>query len=278
MECCPNATPPEQIPKNSYARISPRLGEVPGGRIRNMPEKVRAVQDFFKSADEFLHGTNSWIKMAIFAVILLVALFLSVLEITDKIKEKNERLKAMEDRYPRLFKIFYGAKLRTLLLVVIVILLGMDWRDATTISPPCPAVKPLPVPTVQFGVPKQSEPRKSEILFVQNSMAPQATPITAWQKAKNYDKPGVSMILTASGEIRHPLFTFTCNVPCIFTDGSGISTSFLAHLIKEKSTDVRIVMQLDIPAKLADGQQLEMDFRSQSDKEVEIETVQLTRP
>ena len=141
-----------------------------------------------------------------------------------------------------------------------------------------PTINVLPAsPTIQVVPANGAFPTsKQEISFVQNPLSPQAIQYP-WQKAKNYDKPGMSAILTASGEIKHPLFIFKCNVPCIFTDGSGISTSFLIHLVKEKSTDVRLVLQLDVPGKLTDGEQIEMDFRSQNDKQLRIESVQLAQ-
>jgi len=141
-----------------------------------------------------------------------------------------------------------------------------------------PVVNVLPAsPTIEVTPFATLPTPKSGISLVQNSLNPQAIQYP-WQKTVNLDKPGVTAILTASGELKHPLFTFICSVPCVFAQGNGISTAFLAHLVKEKSTNVRLVMQLDVPGKLSDGQQIAMDFRSQSDREVKIESLELTHP
>ena len=179
----------------------------------------------------------------------------------------------VEQKYPRVFEFLYSGKVRFFLLIIITILFALDWRDAMTVSPPIINM-PFPAPIVQYPA-RIPAPMKSEILLQRQSpLAPEVAD-QKWQKNMNLDKPGVSAILTASGQLKHPLFTFTCTVACMYTDGSGISTSYLAHLIKERSTDQRLVIQLDVPGKLIDGQQIEMHFRSQSNMEVKIEHLEL---
>ncbi len=68
-----------------------------------------------------------------------------------------------------------------------------------------------------------------------------------------------------------------CSIPCIYVHGIGLFSSswYSAHIVSDKSTNLRLAMQLDMPGKLTDGQQVEMEFRSQNDNEVKIDSVKL---
>ncbi len=243
-------------------------------------EELKGILDYFKTALNILHGVGSPIKICllvfIFAIVLLWIVLSGLLEFAKKVKEKHKWLASTEKKLPRFFRFLYSGKVRFFLLVVVILLFAIDWRDATTISPPI--IKAPSAPIVQFTEQRVQQrdnsptSRKLGIRFEQNRLSPQVIRYAS-EKTANLDRPGVSVILTASGELRHPLFKIRCSVPCLFSQGTGLSTAFLAHLVKDKSTDVSLAMQLDIPGKLSDGEQVEMDFRSQSDKEVKIESV-----
>jgi hypothetical protein len=249
-------------------------------------EKIKDVLDLLKNTIQILHGLGSPIKigllLSIFACAVVWVVVAGVLEFTKKVKEKHEGLVSMEKKLPRFFAVLYGGKVRFFLLVIVILLFAIDWRDATTISPPSGVPKAPPAPTVTFiqqgdSTPAPKGPARqapSISLTHQDPLNPQTIQYP-WQKEKNLDKPGVTVIVTANGEIRHPAIIFKCSVPCIYAQGLGTSSWYAAHLVKDKSDDLLIAMQLDMPGKLTDGQQIEMEFRSRDDREVKIESLKL---
>jgi hypothetical protein len=114
--------------------------------------KIRGVLDFFKTAIGILHGVGSLPKALalaiIFALTVLWIVIAGVLDIAKTFKEKREGLVKAEEKFPRFFGVLYGGKVRFFLLAIVILLLAIDWRDATTISPPI--VMAPPAPNVQF--------------------------------------------------------------------------------------------------------------------------------
>jgi hypothetical protein len=110
-----------------------------------MPDNLKSLSNAYKAANEFLHATPSSFKMGLLTLITLVVVLLAVVEVLNRFKEKIKWLSEMEEKHPKSFGFFYGGKFRTGLLVVVVILLLIDWRDVTTISPPTLSIT-LPVP------------------------------------------------------------------------------------------------------------------------------------
>jgi hypothetical protein len=127
-----------------------------------MEEKLKKVLDFFKAAIGILHGVGSEFKFVVLAIILafvvLWVVIAGILEVTKTIKEKNEGLVKAEKRFPRFFGVLYSGKVRFFLLVVVLLLFAIDWRDASTISPP--KFEPPPPPIGETRVITVQEPSK----------------------------------------------------------------------------------------------------------------------
>jgi hypothetical protein len=130
--------------------------------VSTMPvfDKLKSVLDFFKSANAVLRGVGSpfkiWLLIIIGAVVFCWVVVGTALEFSKKLKEKHEGLKTMEKKFPRVFSALYSGKARFALLVVIILLLAIDWRDAAAIAslnvtlsaPPPPIVKLFPQTSV----------------------------------------------------------------------------------------------------------------------------------
>jgi hypothetical protein len=160
-----------------------------------MPEKFKVLSDFFRSTSDFLHGTSSLFKMGLLLFFLLLIAVDSILEITGKLKEKNERLKTLEEKHPRLFSAVYSAKARFFLLAIVVVLLCVDWRDTTTISPPI--VQAPPVPGVVFSSSEKSKsnaPRWNERPGIESGPI---GPISAVELVQTFHRPCLVKITTA---------------------------------------------------------------------------------
>jgi hypothetical protein len=117
-------------------------------------ERFKGVLDFFKTAIEILHGVGSPIKILTLAIVLgstvLWVTIAGVLEATKAFKEKRAGLMKAEEKFPRFFDILYSGKIRFFLLLIVIWLFAIDWRDATTISPPSGVPKAPSAPSVTF--------------------------------------------------------------------------------------------------------------------------------
>jgi uncharacterized membrane protein YidH (DUF202 family) len=79
-----------------------------------------------------------------------------------------------------------------------------------------PVVNVLPsTATIQVTTAPPPLVLKAAVSLVQSPLPTQAIEYP-WQRKINLDKPGASAIVTASGELKHPLFIFKCSVPCMY--------------------------------------------------------------
>lgn len=127
-------------------------------------EMLKNVLDFFKTAIGILHGVGSPIKIVALAIILTLAIVWvfgsGILEFTKTVREKHNWLINAEKKYSRFFGVLYSGKARFLMLFVVLCFFALDWREATTISPPI--VKAPTVPIVQFVVQSSLDTRVKE--------------------------------------------------------------------------------------------------------------------
>lgn len=103
-------------------------------------KKSRLCRNTLGRSSEVLHGVGSPIKIVALAIIASIAVLwicaAQVVEITKRVREKHEGLMRAEKKFPRVFRFLYSGKARFFLLVAVLVLFSIDWRDATTISPP----------------------------------------------------------------------------------------------------------------------------------------------
>jgi hypothetical protein len=81
--------------------------------------------------------------------------------------------------------------------------------------------------------------------------------------------PGVEIVVTANEDISYPAFQAECDRPCSFDFGIAVndSTKF-NRLDSPKPTIARV--EFVIPALLAKGKQLAIDYRSADDKPIRV--------
>ena len=124
-------------------------------------DKIIGFLASLKGIIGILHEVGSPIKIVLLSIIILIILLLLVggwlLEVISNAKEKHESLVRAEQKYPRFFAFLYGGKVRFVLLVCVLILLAVDWRDSTTISPPHVTIKAPPPPAIVFVTPATSQ-------------------------------------------------------------------------------------------------------------------------
>jgi hypothetical protein len=249
---------------------------MPGGRIRGMTEpmeKLQGVLEFFKSANEILRGIGSpvkiWLLAIIFAIVVVWVVVAGILEFSKAAKEKHEGLLSMEKKFPRIFRFLYSGKVRFFLLVIVILLFAIDWRDTTTISPPSGVPKAPAVPTVTFV--QQGD----------GTHTPKG-PGWSWRVDVPYmkfkdDDPSIGIIVTAGREITSPTFEAECDVPCKFT-ATGMAFGPQGGFYgkpewTEHSTKTRI--QVLIPAKLDHGNVLWVTITGTDGKVPKVKSVKL---
>ncbi|WP_348265077.1 hypothetical protein P8935_11175 [Telmatobacter sp. DSM 110680] len=145
-----------------------------------MREKFKSFIELFNAVFGVLHNVGSPTKIvALWTVFGIVAVWIIVgqaMEYAKKIKEKHEGLVKMENKHPDFFRFLYSGKVRFWMLVIAMTFFLIDWRDATSISPPI--VQGPPAPIVKFVDSKGNEITAYPSKSTTKAIASEAKPLT----------------------------------------------------------------------------------------------------
>ena len=87
-------------------------------------------------------------------------------------------------------------------------------------------------------------------------------------------KPGVEVVITAQTEILNPVFDVECDRPCDYAYALAVDDATKMNIPERPSPNV-IRVEFVIPALLAKGRQLTVDYRSRDEQPVKVKYVHL---